>query len=314
MKFIHAGFSQFRILRQPFTWLKIFLLAVLLTIGISAWPAAKCALGQCEARNQWCNGDCSQECSAATQLGYVGSCSDNNLGGGVHTCTENWNPDTVAVRCSDPNNCNVTEVLETPNYLITSGGYSSWNSYKCGWVGSVCTKSDNIGLVNCCLAGSNGGTTCSPEYNPPVVALAAYSPDFPLVFGQDPDKVGVDVRLTATGGSKSNNCAEGAGQLTITSLSVNGVSLSDSSAAWITGVLALRYPGSYIKDSYPLEPEAVISGLITSAAAASFHFDPLDPGFYDISVTAIQSDGQVTTSVLNVPVYLLDSTISMPNP
>ena len=58
----------------------------------------------------------------------------------------------------------------------------------------------------------------------------------------------------------------------------------------------------------------MISGLNTSAAAASIHFDPLDPGFYDISVTAVQSDGQVTTSVLSVPAYLLDSTITLPNP
>jgi len=134
----------------------------------------------------------------------------------------------------------------------------------------------------------------------------------PLVYGQDPDKLGMDVTVSVSGGNKTNSCADGPSQRTVTSITINGVSLSSASIDWITGPLALRYPGAYIKGSYPIYPAATITGIGSTSAQAVFHIDPYDPGFYDISVTAIQDDGQTTTVVLSVPAYLLDTTITLP--
>ena len=81
---------------------------------------------------------------------------------------------------------------------------------------------------------------------------------------------------------------------------------------WIKGPLAARYPGARIKGSYPFNPTLTTTGLNTTTATTSFHFDPLDPGTYSVTVTATQGDGQSTSAVLAIPAYLLDSTITIP--
>jgi hypothetical protein len=128
------------------------------------------------------------------------------------------------------------------------------------------------------------------------------------VIGQDPDEMGVDVALRARGGSKSNGCNRGAGRATITSFSLNGVNLSDEAIARINGELSRAYPDAQVLGSYPLHPGTTYGGNGRSTTL-SFHFDPLDPGDYDITVTARQSDGKQTTRTFQVPVHLLETTL-----
>ena len=130
--------------------------------------------------------------------------------------------------------------------------------------------------------------------------------------GQDPDKLGTTVTVSASGGAKTNSCSDGPAQRSVTSISMGGVALSEASIDWILDILSLRYPGAYIKDSYPLFPTLIPSGIGTTIAGATFHYNPLDPGIYNVTITAIQDDGQTTTTVLNVPAYLMDATITLP--
>ncbi len=319
MKILLPEFPSFRLLNNPWTWLKIVLLASLIAVGIAAWPTAQCALGACGAKDAWCNGDCSQTCGPTNGLGIirdnesgVPACKLSNAGS---YCVENWYPNYVGVRCTNASDCNVTELanhLEESDRLYMSGGNSFWNVGKCTLSAGTCSYKRNASpaKVTCCVSG--GVSTCTPTYDPPSVTLGGYSPKNPLVYGQDPDKLGIDVTVSVSGGSKTNSCADGPAQRTVTSITINGVSLSSASIDWITGLLALRYPGAYIKGSYPSYPTATITGLGTTSASAAFHIDPLDPGFYDISLTAIQDDGQTKTTVLQVPAYLLDTTITLP--
>jgi len=151
--------------------------------------------------------------------------------------------------------------------------------------------------------------SCTPTYAPPVVSLQDYSPPYPVVIGQDPERVGVDVIVTALGGLKSNGCSSGPGRATISTISLDGVDLSAESRGWITGELAQLYPGAHVKDSYPLRPSAnrSISG---STATLRFHLDPRDPGTYLATVTVRQSDNRMTTRTFQIPVHLLDATIT----
>ena len=168
------------------------------------------------------------------------------------------------------------------------------------------------GNYDCCGGGGSGsgGGGCSAEYAPPTIALSAVTPTYPIVYGQDPDKLGVTVLINIAGGADTNGC--GGGTQSITSVTLNEVSLSPEAVEWITSSLSRRYPGAMVKDSYPLHPTVTTTGIGAAAATLSFHFDPYDPGKYNVSVTAIQGDGQTVTVTLPVPVFLLDSTITLP--
>ena len=324
MKIVLPEFPFFRLINNPWTWLKIVLLAALIAIGAAAWPTAQCAWGACDVKDTWCNGDCSQACGPTNGLGIirdnqsgVPACELNSAG---NYCVENWYPDYVGVRCTNASDCNVTQLANHPeesDRLYTSGGNSFWYVGKCTRSAGTCSyqRQDSPTKVTCCVAaagGGGGGGACTPTYAPPAISLAGYSPKNPLVYGQDPDQLGLDVTISVSGGNKTNSCSDGPAQRAVTSINVNGVSLSAASVEWISGPLALRYPGAYVKGSYPGHPAVTTSGLMTTSAQAAFHIDPLDPGVYEISVTAIQDDGQTSTLTLNVPASLLDTTITLP--
>jgi hypothetical protein len=86
--------------------------------------------------------------------------------------------------------------------------------------------------------------------------------------------------------------------------------LSSESISWISSELAHKYPGAHVLDSYPISPELTTSGLDTSTATATFHFDPKDPGDYQVTVTATQDDNQEAEKVFQVHVALYESTIT----
>ena len=148
---------------------------------------------------------------------------------------------------------------------------------------------------------------CTPQYRAPTISLSGYTPEYPLVLGQDPDELGVDVTILAQGGAKTNGCP-GAARGTITTFQLDKVTLSPEAIAHIQGALQKAYPGAHVLDSYPLHPAASVS--LGSNATLRFHFNPLDPGAYNIEVTAIQHDGQTVSQTFQVPAHLLEATIS----
>ena len=150
-------------------------------------------------------------------------------------------------------------------------------------------------------------TACVPAYHAPTVSLGGYTPAYPLVLGQDPDKIGVDVIITAQGGSKTNSCP-GDSRGTITTFQLNEVALSPEAIARIQGELQKAYPGARVLGSYPLHPTPSVS--MGSNATLRFHFDPQDPGAYNVLVTVHQHDGQAVSQTFQVPAHLLEATIS----
>ena len=150
-------------------------------------------------------------------------------------------------------------------------------------------------------------SACVPQYHAPTVSMGGYTPPYPLVLGQDPDELGVDVTIMAQGGSKSNNCP-GDPRGNITSFQLNEVTLSPKAIARIQGELQKAYPGAHVLGSYPLHPSASVS--LDSNAELRFHFDPQDPGAYNVVVTVIQHDGQTASQTFQVPAHLLEATIS----
>jgi hypothetical protein len=150
-------------------------------------------------------------------------------------------------------------------------------------------------------------TACVPAYNAPTMTMMGYGPGFPLVIGQEPDEKGVDVTIMAQGGAKINACP-GDPRGTIVTFQLREVNLSPEAIAWINGELRQAYPGAYVKDTYPLHPAPSVS--LGSNATMTFHIDPLDPGAYIATVTAVQHDGQTISSDYRIPVHLLEATIS----
>lgn len=149
---------------------------------------------------------------------------------------------------------------------------------------------------------------CTPSWAPPTISTAfTLDPSYPITLGQDPEDLGVDVNgiLALAGASR----CPGQPPARITAFSVTEVRLAASSVAWITGDLARKYPGARVKGSYPFTPPYQVSGLGTPSARLSFHFDPLDPGYYEVHLLAVQSDGQQVTAIVRVPVYLMESSI-----
>ena len=150
-------------------------------------------------------------------------------------------------------------------------------------------------------------TACVPHYHAPILSMGGYTPPYPLVLGQDPDEIGVDVTILAQGGSKTNSCP-GAGRGNITAFQLNEVTLSPEAIARIKGELQKAYPGARVLGSYPLHPSP--STTMGSNATLRFHFDPQDPGAYNVLVTVRQHDGQTVSQTFQVPAHLLEATIS----
>ena len=149
---------------------------------------------------------------------------------------------------------------------------------------------------------------CIPSWAPPTIPAAfTLDPAYPITLGQDPDDLGVDVNgILAQAGAPR---CPGQSPARIIAFSVTEVRLAASSVAWITGELARKYPGAQVKGSYPFTPPYQVSGLGTPSALLSFHFAPLDPGYYEVRLLAVQSDGQQSTAIVRVPVYLMESSI-----
>ena len=150
-------------------------------------------------------------------------------------------------------------------------------------------------------------TACVPHYHAPTLSMDGYTPPYPLVLGQDPDEIGVDVTIMAQGGGKTNSCP-GDPRGTITAFQLNEVTLSPEAIARIKGELQKAYPGARVLGSYPLHPSPSTS--LGSNAVLRFHFDPQDPGAYNIVVTVSQHDGQTVSQTFQVPAHLLEATIA----
>jgi len=151
-------------------------------------------------------------------------------------------------------------------------------------------------------------------------------PPFPLPWGQEQPPYGYALGMTLNDlkahGGQDRAC--GKGQANITSLAVQ-LRLTPDSVEWILGELAQRYPGAHVKGEYPQSPERPqvghayyacsfdpLRGAGTPNAELDCQFfRPLDPGKYQVLVTACQADGQCTTRALSrlIQVYLLESSL-----
>ncbi len=292
------------------------LLGLMIAATLSLWPEIQCAAqGQLctDPRDLWCNGDCSQACQSSTSLGMVVSCSPFDPGGGVIYCDDDWQPDTCAVRCSDADNCNVTDLRsggECSGRLGQQGNYSVWNVKRCPSYGSdpTCKVRDRNTRVDCCTGSGGGGPPpCTPSFGPPTITLAGHTPAHPLPIGQDPDELGVDITMLVEGG---RDTACGTGQRTLTSITPPEAALSAESIKWIEGELRRTYPGAEVLGTYPLFPDYPVPQLPADTATITFHLDPQDPGDYELTLTATQDDGQTTASTLTVHVHLFEATIT----
>ncbi len=304
-------------------WWKAALMGLLIAIGIALFPQAQCAVAQtCNTpRDLWCNGGQPGRCCdpAAGFLAVVGCSYDSKTG----FCEEKTK--LIPVRCSNSSNCEVTEVLDTPNRL--SGGY--WSVGKCNWNPCSLDTSANSVRATCCGGSSGSGGGCTPEYAPPTIDdTYTVDPPYPIPWGQEQPPYGEALGMTVNDikahGGQDTAC--GSGRATITSITI-WLELTERSIEWITGELALRYPGAHVKDTYPKYPERPddpfhpyahcawtfgTSGINTPDAELDCRFfRPLDPGDYTVHVQACQSDGKCTTKVLPEPikVWLLESTL-----
>ena len=278
------------------SWWKILLLGILLAVAASLSPSAYCAMADCSVKDQWCNDDCSQACGPTQGLGVLVGCSR-----GAYGCVEDWIPDAWGMRCINRDDCKVTECASTPPgfgcYLVADG---LWDVGTCTAFPD-CKRRSLIIDESCC----NSAPTPCPKTGPTITTSALKpTPEFPLVLGQDPDRSGIMIPpISATAGQ--HDCRTG----TISIISVK-IRLSSASIGWINGELARKYPGAHVLDTYPISPVLTTTGLNTPNATASFHFDPNDPGDYEITVTVTQDDGQEAVKVFQVHVALYESTIT----
>lgn len=303
-------------------WLRLtlpLLVGMLLAATLSFWPDIQCQVfAQCGPRDAWCNGDCSQTCQPATSLGYVVPTSCKLA---VSYCAQDFKKDACAVQCTDAGNCNVTKQVtggDCSGRLSQKGGYAYWVVGECEEVVSggklvACNynKNANSDRVDCCNGGPgiNPPPACEPEYDAPTITLSNYTPPYPIVIGQDPEQLGVDITITLAGGEKTNGCATGPSHLDLTEVVFEGVELAPTSVAWIEGALAQLYPGAHILGKYPFVPDFTPPTLPNSNVTIQFHLDPEDPGYYDLHLTATQEDKQETSVILQVPVYLMEATM-----
>ena len=311
--------------RYPWFWRNapyaIMMGIVLAFVILAAIPQSACWAG-CSQRDKWCNGGhCdSLTCKPGTRGRIVKACHWSPVNG---VCADTMQD--VILPCRGSDNCNVTEVIpdEYLGRLYKHAGRAWLRVGACNrdLVGEDCDSSSpildvNIDKVDCCSGGGGGGggggaPTC--KYDPPEILLdtTTISPPFPLTIGQDPNEVGVTVSLDARGGKKTNNC-NGPDRANIKEFQVVGISLAQSSRDWITQELAAWYLGAYVKGSYPMAPDwAQALNLNKKRATLTFHFSPLDPGYYIVTVKAVQDRGsdKDTTAQLRVPVYLLETSI-----
>jgi hypothetical protein len=296
LNFIHHIFHlpDFAWLRR--SWWKILVLCFMLGFAILLAPRAYCALAGCGVKDQWCKEDCSQECGPTQGLGVIVGCSR-----GAYGCIQDWIPDAWGMRCTNQNDCRVTECASTPPgfgcFLVGAG---RWDVGACSAYPG-CRRVAHIIDASCC---TSQPTPC-PKSSPRITTDNLQpTPAFPLVLGQDPGRFGITIQeISVTGGE--HDCRRG----TIEAITVK-ISLSSESISWIQGELARKYPGAHVLDAYPLLPEPSTIGLHTPNAITSFHFNPLDPGDYIITFTATQDDGQEVSKAFTVHVALYESAIT----
>jgi len=279
------------------SWWKILVLGILSAVAVSLFPGAYCALADCGIKDKWCKDDCSKTCGPTNGLGVVVGCSR-----GAYDCVYDWIPDAWGMRCTNDDDCAITEcAFIPPGYGCYMVGEGYWDVGKCSAY-PTCRRESRVIPESCCVG---GGSTPCPESPPTITnAILQPTPEFPLVLGQDPARSGITISgITATAGEHDCHTA------TISSVSVS-IQLSGASISWINGELARKYPGAQVKDTYPLTPLLTTTGLNTATAVTSFHFDPLDPGDYEITITATQDDGQTAVKVFTVHVALYESTIT----
>jgi len=303
-------------------YLRLAFLGLLIAAGIALFPQVRCAIADtCDRPSDlWCgNQKC---CSASGGLGYVSSCAGPTY-------------DQQPYRCNPSSgNCNVTDWMGWtsksfggmhPRVGITDG--RTWTTMpECDGHGNYSKNWPTV-FVDCC---GGGNESCTPSYAPPRIDNSyAVNPPNPIPWGQEQQPYGKALGMTI-GNIKAHGGADtacGTGQASITKITVK-ISLKKSSIDWILNVLGQRYVGTHIKGTYPQSPERPapdhpyyacsfdpIKGVGTPNAQLDCQFfRPLDPGLYDVIVTACQSDGQCTTKSLPKPVnvQLLDTTLSSP--
>ena len=315
---------------------KITLTGLLIAVGIVLFPQAQCAVAQtCDGpRDKWCgSGKCCDPtngysavtmCLRSAPISQPGVCIERGPG---------FTEPEVSVRCTNASDCSVNEVLGSPNRL--SGGY--WAVGACPKysvkAGEACGSPDtskNRVRATCCTG--SGGGDCTPRYAPPTIDDSyTVDPPNPIVWTQEQPPYGQALGMTINDikahGGQDTAC--GSGRANITSLDVQ-VNLRQESIDWILNDLGRRYIGVRIKDIYPKFPERPddpfhpyascawtfgTTGINTPDAELDCRFfKPLDPGQYDVTVTACQSDGQCVTQTMSRPidVWLLETRLEWP--
>ena len=316
---------------------KITLTGLLIAVGIVLFPQAQCAVAQtCDGpRDKWCgSGKC---CGPTNGYSAVTMCLRSAPISQPGVCIERgpgFTEPEVSVRCTNASDCSVNEVLGSPNRL--SGGY--WAVGACPKysvkAGEACGSPDtskNRVRATCCSGSSGSGGGCTPSYAAPTIDdTYTVDPPNPVVWTQEQPPYGEALGMTvndiqAHGGSDT---ACQTGRANITSLTVY-LQLRQSSIDWIENELSRRYIGARVKDTYPKYPEWAppfhkyvqcawtpgTSGINTADARLDCRFfRPWDPGYYDVVVTACQSDGQCTTKTLPEPisVWLMETRLAPP--
>lgn len=301
-------------------WWQILLLGLLIAIGIFLFPTARCAMGQgcVDPPDLWCQAGTPNSCCGPTNgfLAITKCTLDPRVG-----CV--WGGRVqVGARCYNSDDCGVTELLGEPKDRLRGGR----------WYVGGCTQSCTLdpfnpafaGPATCCTRpGADPGDPgnpppCEPEYAPPSIGEGwSVTPPYPLVWGQDTDQLGMTINGITAQGGEDTECGEG--RANISSIDVQ-FQLTDVSVEWITGYLASRYYGAYVKGEYPAAPipkpgyPSGYTGLGTPNAQRDFiYFEPLDPGTYNLLVHVCQSDGKCSDRILGpVTVWLLDTTLGDP--
>lgn len=164
---------------------KILSFCILLVVIFVLAPKAYCALADCDTKDKWCNGDCSQECGPTHGLGVIVGCSR-----GAYGCVEDWIPDAWGMRCTNRNDCKVTECASSPpGFGCYLAGVGRWDVGACSAFPN-CRRISHIINKSCC---GNSPTPC-PVTGPTIESDALQpTPEYPLVIGQDPNRRGITV-------------------------------------------------------------------------------------------------------------------------